>query len=140
MGDSINMAARLMCHPDATENILVDEKTYNICISSFKFTCLGETKVKGKPNPISIFRPESFIKHNVLKDEPQLKKIEAVSIIGRIKEKAAIRTLLGKITNRDQNGILVLEADGGQGLSTLVEFTKTEGMARGCNFWYILIF
>lgn len=136
MGDSINMAARLMCHPEAAENMLCDEKTYNLCIDEFQFSPLGETKVKGKSHPISIFRPTSILKDPIKKDD--VKKADlANTTIGRTKEKAAIVNMVGKLINRDTTGILVIEADGGQGLSTLYDLTRVEATIRGCILVYV---
>lgn len=132
MGDAINMAARLMCHPEAAENLLCDEKSYNLCRNDFEFKALGETKVKGKAHAIAIFRPVSEL------DEAARKKDEDSSvkrpIIGRISERSAIKSILAKMVNKDQSGILILEADGGQGLSTLYEYVRQEGAVRGCVF------
>ncbi len=126
------MAARLMCHPEAAENMLCDEKTYNLCINEFQFSNLGETKVKGKPNPISIFRPTAILKEPTKKDDAN-KPNFANTTIGRTKEKAAIKNMVGKLINRDLTGILVMEADGGQGLSTLYDLTRAEATIRGCH-------
>jgi hypothetical protein len=132
MGDAINMAARLMCHPEASENMLCDEKSYNLCINDFEFKALGETKVKGKAHPISIFRPVSEL------DDASRKKDDDNStktpIIGRISERTTIKSVLAKMVNKDQSGIVILEADGGQGLSTLYEYVRQEGAVRGCVF------
>ena len=61
MGDAINMAARLMCLPDAQGTILCDERTYNLCETEFQFEKMGEQKVKGKDYAISVFQPSAAI-------------------------------------------------------------------------------
>jgi hypothetical protein len=135
MGDSINMAARLMCHPEAEQNLLCDEKTYNLCRNAFEIKPLGETIVKGKANPISIFRPLSATKEiSDNKQDDESKKIEQnATFIGREKERTAIKNLFGKMVNKEESGILILEAEGGQGLSTLYDYSLTEAKIRGCH-------
>lgn len=126
MGDSINMAARLMCHPEAAENMLCDEKTYNLCKSLFSFQLLGETKVKGKAAPISIFRPVEAVNETEKKNDQS----QNLPLIGRIKERNAIRSKLGKYANRDVGSIMLIEADGGHGLNTLFDLIRNEALAR----------
>jgi hypothetical protein len=126
------MAARLMCHPEADRNMLCDEKTFNLCQNEFKFSNLGETKVKGKSQPIGIFRPMSELKEPLVNTEKITENVH--TMIGRNKEKSIIRSFIGKLTNRDTSSILLFEADGGQGLSTLFAFVKQEGASRGCHY------
>jgi hypothetical protein len=126
MGDSINMAARLMCHPEAAENMLCDEKTYNLCKSQFQFNLLGETKVKGKALPISIFRPVEILKEAEKKSETT----QSLTLIGRLKERTAIRSILGKYINKDIASTMLIEADGGHGLNTLFDVIRAEAASR----------
>ncbi|KAJ3330454.1 hypothetical protein HDU91_003571, partial [Kappamyces sp. JEL0680] len=97
MGDAINMAARLMCHKDASRGILCDEKTFNLCESDFQFENLGETTVKGKSSPIAIFRPVFAIpeadKNNTSNNTL------ASTVIGREAEKKAIMENLDQLAN-----------------------------------------
>lgn len=134
MGDSINMAARLMCHNDASRGILVDQKTYNLCEGEFEFESLGETKVKGKSEPITIFRPVFAIPEA----EKKTKNESAVSsdaVIGRDKEKKAILEVLQQLQSSPVVDILLFAADGGLGLSTFVNYAKTEAINQGCSIW-----
>ncbi|KAI9354579.1 nucleotide cyclase [Zopfochytrium polystomum] len=135
MGDSINMAARLMCHPEARNAMLCDEKTYILCKNEFEFEKLGETKVKGKANPIRIFRPLSA-RLEAIHDEAARAQISK-EIIGRAREKDLIFSVLHSF-DKEEVGVAVLEADGGQGLSTLFGFTKEEALGGGCLTWYVL--
>ena len=57
MGDSINMAARLMCLPIAQGSVVCDEKTRNLCQSEYIFSSCGQVNVKGKNHPIAAFLP-----------------------------------------------------------------------------------
>lgn len=126
MGDSINMAARLMCHPEAAENMLCDEKTYNLCKSHLQFKLLGETKVKGKSVPISIFRPVEILNEAEKKSEIN----QSLTLIGRVKERNAIRSILGKYGNKDISSTMLIEADGGHGLNTLFDVIRAEASIR----------
>lgn len=135
MGDAINMAARLMCHKDAKRGILCDQKTFNLCESDFEFENLGETTVKGKANPIAIFRPIFA----VLETEKNLVSPEAgVSslVLGREKEKKAIFATLDQLTNAPIVNNLFFSAEGGQGLSALANYAKAEALKQNCHFWY----
>lgn len=125
MGDSINMAARIMCHSEAACSILCDERTYNLCEREFSFQILGEVVVKGKKHPISIFRPVEIKETTNTSNRSQDEKFE---IIGRIKEKEAIRKAI-ESAPRTEPAVVILEGEGGQGLSTLVALSKREGAA-----------
>ncbi|KAJ3332066.1 Adenylate cyclase type 10 [Blyttiomyces sp. JEL0837] len=130
MGDSINMAARLMCHPEAQGSVLCDEKTYNLCESEFIFEKLGETRVKGKASAISIFRPNAVrVEANRMARRKVIKKED---LIGRDEEKMVIQSTLQSFEDEDGANVVILEADGGQGLSTLVDYTKEQSVNFGC--------
>ena len=132
MGDSINMAARLMCLPYAANSILCDEKTYNLSERDFFFDFLGEVNVKGKATPISTFRPKALRPENGKgssnRDNPR-------EICGRLVEKAAIINAITQHVDGEPSGLVVIESDAGQGLSTLVKYTKVEAMERNCHVW-----
>lgn len=132
MGDSINMAARLMCHNDASRGILVDQKTFNLCQGEFEFESLGDTKVKGKSDPISIFRPVFAIPEADKKTQNEA-TISSAAVIGRESEKKAITDVFKQLQSSPQVDILLFSADGGLGLSTLVNYAKTEAINQGCN-------
>jgi hypothetical protein len=131
MGDSINMAARLMCHPEAANSILCDEKTYNLCETGFVFERLGETFVKGKSKPINIFRPVRMEGNNRKKWE----NTKNVKIIGRTQEKKIIQDVLSSFEEEDGAGISVFEGEGGQGLTSLVAFIKKQCFSMGVLSW-----
>ncbi|KAJ3290499.1 hypothetical protein HK104_006720 [Borealophlyctis nickersoniae] len=118
MGDSINMAARLMCLSQARESLLCDERSFNLCAMEFLFEGLGEEKVKGKDRPISIFRPKS-IRSDAGKQHRGNGGGGRNMLIGRTKEKLVIDRALASHTTDDSAGVVIMEADGGQGLSTL---------------------
>jgi len=130
MGDSINMAARLMCidknnkamKPDG--NVFCDEKTFNLSCVECTFKPLGEIKVKGKDHSIPVYKALSI----------QEKKIEIDNdskIIGRVKERKIIDGLIEAHLVK-QTKIMIFEGEGGQGLSTLVKYTKNKAVQMNC--------
>ncbi|KAI8805688.1 nucleotide cyclase [Cladochytrium replicatum] len=137
MGDSINMAARLMMHHEAQESILCDEKSYNLCDRDFVFEKLGQTKVKGKSKPISIFRPKAVSTEDSQARRANIETNSSGTLVmfGRHNEREAIINALESQTRADTSKILTFQADGGQGLSTLVKFTQIEAIRHGCCPW-----
>ncbi|RKO96432.1 hypothetical protein CXG81DRAFT_10567, partial [Caulochytrium protostelioides] len=124
MGDSINMAARLMCHPEAHLSILVDQRSFNLCERILHFDSLGEVKVKGKTRPIAIFRPKE------LRIDPGSHRVSVhrnpADIIGRLLEKELVaRTLSYSQSDSEAKApLVIMMAEGGQGLSSMVDYTK----------------
>jgi hypothetical protein len=120
MGDAINMAARLMCSPKCNGILLCDEKTYNLCENEFSFENLGLLKVKGKAHPINIYQPKEAKEKTV-----QLAiTTEAEVFLGREKERAMLSKLLDTHVNTSGPRIMIMEAEGGMGLSTLARWTE----------------
>ncbi|KAI8916196.1 nucleotide cyclase [Gorgonomyces haynaldii] len=134
MGDAINMAARLMCLTDAKEGILCDIQTYNLCNGDFSFEDLGEVKVKGKAHAIPVFRPLSAIPQA---DGPSPKKgKESFTMIGRQTEKDAIQNVLDSFSQKTV-GCLLFQGDGGQGLTTLADYTFEQFASKSITHWYL---
>lgn len=121
MGDSINMAARLMCSPKAKGVILCDEKTYSLCENEFAFENLGLLKVKGKAHPINIYQPKEA-KELVL----NATAAETDIFLGREKERALISRLLDTHLTVTGPRIAIIEAESGMGLSTMARWTEKE--------------
>ncbi|KAJ1537230.1 hypothetical protein HK096_001501 [Nowakowskiella sp. JEL0078] len=132
MGDSINMAARLMFLPDAQNSILCDETSYNLSEREFVFEKLGEAKVKGKIRPIQIFRPKSIVPES---SKPNRAKVDGneIVLLGRAKEKKAIHDALNSLRSKVEiPKIIMTQSEGGQGLSSLVKFTQIESLKYNC--------
>jgi hypothetical protein len=132
MGDAINMAARLMCLPEAHNGMLCDERTYNLCAPFFSFESMGETYVKGKSTAISVFRPVTAIAdaelHKKAVNEPSV-------LIGRSVERQAIEQTVSSLGDPLAN-CLSFEADGGQGLSSLSQHVIDRLEAKKYPYWY----
>lgn len=135
MGDAINMAARLMCHKNASRGILCDEKTFNLCETDFEFENLGETTVKGKSSPIAIFRPIDAIAE-ADKNNKSSNVLLNSAVIGRETEKKAIITTLEQLSSSPIVDLNLFCAEGGLGLTTLVNYAKVEALKQGCHVWY----
>ncbi|RKO89320.1 nucleotide cyclase, partial [Blyttiomyces helicus] len=129
MGDSINMASRLMCHPEAEESILCDERSFNLCGDEFFFETLGEAQVKGKARPIAIFRPTGVRKEGARPTAPKS------ALVGRKAEQDVLSGELQRHCADPAARLVVVEADGGQGLTTLVTYSQMEARAKNCFAW-----
>ncbi len=115
MGDSINMAARLMCNKLATQSVICDERTYSLSENEFIFDNLGQIKVKGKTKPISIFKPKCA-KVNAPKD----------TFVGRQQERTFVQNYLHDQKSAPSPHFIVIESEGGLGLSTFSRWLKKE--------------
>ena len=135
MGDSINMAARLMCSVKAKNSILCDEKTYHMCESDFLFDNLGEIKVKGKSSPIVIYKPQKM-KPDSMKNQ---QAPESFVVIGREGERKLIEESLEAHAFSNGPRMLIIEADGGMGLTTLSRWTHGEIEKCGYRIGYFQI-
>jgi len=133
MGDSINLAARLMCHPEASNSLLCDERTYNLCDHYFVIEKLGETMVKGKEKPINIYRPKAA--RAEFEKDREIGIDKKFEIIGRAKEKAAVVDAMKKHGTDAGTHALIMEGEGGQGLSTLMKFAKIEAIQQNYIIW-----
>jgi ribonuclease BN (tRNA processing enzyme) len=111
-----------------------------LCENEYTFTSLGEAKVKGKKHPIQIYRPEGTregsakIVRNTVKTKNSIKaQSQNAKIIGREREIKVIRSMIEKMVREgeEEAGIVVVEADSGQGLSTLMSLTRQEALNRG---------
>ncbi|NJP05617.1 MAG: adenylate/guanylate cyclase domain-containing protein [Chloroflexaceae bacterium] len=57
LGDVVNLAARLMKAAEHDHSILCDDATYQTARSRMRFDTLEPITVKGKPDPIPVYRP-----------------------------------------------------------------------------------
>lgn len=132
MGDSINLAARLMCQDKANQNILCDDRTYNLSKRDFDFISMGTVVVKGKSDPIAIYQPLDMLtpalgaKHASKDGENKL--------IGRDVEKAKFIEVVDKM-KKGEFGRLVVEGEGGQGISSLSRHLADLAIERDMLVW-----
>jgi class 3 adenylate cyclase len=131
MGDTVNLAARLEDLSEAGE-ILVGETTYRLTAPLFEFQPLPPVKVKGKDQPVNVFR--------LLKAKAglggQLRGIEGLSspLIGRDVEVERLKAILIRL-EAGHGGVVSITGDAGIGKSRLVHELKLLYAQRGATRW-----
>jgi class 3 adenylate cyclase/tetratricopeptide (TPR) repeat protein len=119
-GDALNLAARLSDQAGAGE-ILVGYNTYHRAEGYFSFHELESTTVKGKADPISVYkvlsvadRPDSLHRSSGL----------SADLIGRDVELTQLKEAFGLLRN-NKGSIISVIGDAGTGKSRLVEEFRT---------------
>jgi predicted ATPase/class 3 adenylate cyclase len=114
MGEAIAIAARM---EEAAEpgTVLVSENTYHLVDQQFKWKSLGEIRVKGIQNPITVYQPLS-LRESL--DRPQDYEL-ASPLIGRNRQ---LQSLLDCVEDLQDGmgGIVTVTGDQGMGKSLLV--------------------
>jgi class 3 adenylate cyclase len=109
LGDTVNLAARLM--QAAPQNILCDITTYRATLNEIQYERLPDIMVKGKAEPIPVYRPQG------------LKSLDTsyrqVILIGREYETACLASHLYQL-QANNSGIVIIEGEAGIGKSRLV--------------------
>ena len=123
IGDVVNLAARLM--QAAPDSILCDATTYQAAQAHLNFEVLAPIKVKGKAEPVAIYRPLS----------PKAgASRQQTTMVGRENERdllaAQLQTLL-----RGTDGVVVIEGEAGIGKSRLVEEMLRQAQNLGVTSW-----
>ena len=123
MGDSINMAARLMFLKSAHRSMLCDDRTKELC-EHVEFEGMEPQKVKGKSYPINVYRPIR-IKEIVVENKTNL------SFIGRKKEIEIVHDAIRKHSVLGHSHIaLTVEGDTGTGVTTMANIIEEEVIAH----------
>jgi predicted ATPase/class 3 adenylate cyclase len=118
IGDVVNVSARLM--GAANGGVLCGETTRKMA-SGIKWLALEPIVVKGKANPLPVFRPVR---------PSQTTQIQRVmEIIGRAPERARIEARLDAL-DAGKGGVLLIEGDAGIGKSALREWMKSAAAER----------
>jgi predicted ATPase/class 3 adenylate cyclase len=117
MGDAINLAAR-MEQTAAPGTVQVAEDTYRLIAPAFDWQDLGEVQVKGKPQPLRVYRPLSA------KTQPgRLRGLESFGIssplVGREAEIAFLKARLESLSS-GRGACVLLIGEAGMGKSRLV--------------------
>jgi class 3 adenylate cyclase/tetratricopeptide (TPR) repeat protein len=133
VGDVVNLSARLMAA--SQQGILCDEATYEAAKNGIEFQPLEPIMVKGKKDPIPIFKPlRARSNKGRGKVEVRVQLPGSDQLVGRRKEIAAFREILGqldKATADSPSICLMLQGDAGIGKSRLVEeLRKMAGTTR----------
>ncbi len=120
MGDTVNLAARLMVVAGAGE-IYCNYETYRSAYGQMKFEALPPIEVKGKHGFIPIYRPIGL-------NDLQLSQLEHqesnIPLVGRQSEMTKLVACLDKL-DTGSSQILIIEGEAGIGKSKLLEsFTE----------------
>lgn len=120
VGDIVNLAARLMIV--ANEDILCDEATYQAAQGYLKFESCPPIRVKGKMEPIAIYRPTTQV---------QLSCRLRTPIVGRTAQRSLLAEKLEELRKDGVGGLVVIEGDAGIGKSRLVEDLLDRALSLG---------
>ncbi|NUM47344.1 MAG: AAA family ATPase [Anaerolineales bacterium] len=111
MGDVVNLAARLMMA--STSEIYCDTATYETTQSHLRFENLPEISVKGKTEPIAIYRPKRGQK-KITFTQPDSE------LVGRYSERAILSGQLQAFLRGSEHGLIVVQGEAGIGKSRLL--------------------
>ena len=106
IGNQVNLAARLM--QQAQTDILCDAETERATRGRVKFHSLPRFVIKGMPDPLPVYRPESL-----------QSKQETARLVGRTSEREVFEQAL-RDTKAGKSVAVSIEGEGGIGKSTLV--------------------
>eukprot|EP00835_Amoeboradix_gromovi_P004776 NODE_395_length_9429_cov_0.550054.p3 type:complete len:643 gc:universal NODE_395_length_9429_cov_0.550054:7582-5654(-) len=127
MGDSINMAARLMFLKSAHRSMLCDERTHELC-DNIEFEGMEPQKVKGKSYPINVYRPVR-IKDIVIENKKS-------AFIGRKKEMEIVQDAIRKHSVMGHSHITcTVEGDTGTGVTTMSSIIEEECITHEYLVW-----
>jgi class 3 adenylate cyclase/tetratricopeptide (TPR) repeat protein len=111
MGDSVNLAARLM--QNANGGVLCDSASFSRASADIIFAEPKFIKLKGKANPEQVHQPLSSGK--------SVQDGDSAPMIGRHEEKQLLKSRLEHLVAGDVSSIVFLEADAGYGKSRLTD-------------------
>jgi class 3 adenylate cyclase/predicted ATPase len=128
MGDVVNLAARLM--QAAAGGILCDEATVDATGGRMSFQPLASMKVKGKKDPVSVFRPEASetaapVVSSVASDDGE--------IVGRDDERARLAARVEALVDAKKGGRVLVEGEAGMGKSRIVAEAADAARRRGAR-------
>lgn len=113
IGDVVNLAARLM--QAAPDDILCDAATYRGAQARFTFEVLPPLTLKGKAEPVAVYRPLGQARRS------PLGQVSNTALIGRIKERQLLLEQLQTLSQTGQAaGMIIVEGEAGIGKSRLV--------------------
>jgi class 3 adenylate cyclase/tetratricopeptide (TPR) repeat protein len=138
LGAVVNLAARLM--QQAGDGVLCDTATAEAARSSLAFEPLGPVRVKGRADPVPVYRPGRPARGPALGRVRGPEPMRRVPLVGREEERARLAGALGRLAgDRDRDGdgrpdpvhVLVLEGEAGVGKSRLVAELVDQAVAAG---------
>jgi class 3 adenylate cyclase len=115
VGDTVNLAARVQSAAEPGE-LLVTQSTYKLAMGLFEFEDQGEIEVKGKAEPIHVFR--------AVKESHGAVRRRGISgldspLVGRSREFATLNQTIDEV-GRGNGSIVSLVAEAGLGKSRLI--------------------
>lgn len=128
LGDSVNTSARLMqaVLKAGGNDIFCDAATYQAAKSRIDFETLAPVMVKGKVEPIAIYRP---LQEKSVPLQPRRE------LIGRQTEKNVLSSALQSLMRGEIQGPIIIEGEAGLGKSRLVEEVRRQAQtARLVSF------
>ncbi len=131
MGDAVNVAARL---EDASEKgeILVGQDTYRLTAQLFGFETLNPIPVKGKTDPVQVYRLDRVKTKPTFDDGFAAQEI-AAPFVGREAEVQAFNDCVDRLIT-GQGGIISIVGEAGLGKSRLIAEIH-EGIPADRLFW-----
>ena len=134
VGDTVNLAARIQSAAEPGE-LLVSDNTYKLAKGPFEFEDQGEIDVKGKSDPIHVFR--------VVKESHGGVRRRGISgldspLVGRTREFATLNQTIEEVA-RGTGSIVSLVAEAGLGKSRLIaEWNRSviDSGAISADHWF----
>ncbi len=111
MGDVVNLAARLMMA--SANEILCDDATFETTQAHLRFEALPNISVKGKTEPIRVYRPKRGQK-KITFTQPESE------LVGRYSERAILSGQLHAFLRGNERGVILIEGEAGIGKSRLL--------------------
>lgn len=113
MGDSVNLAARLM--QNAKDGVLCDKSSFSRAARDVRFSDAKFIKLKGKANPEEVYQVIDLVNNQKLSKL----KTDASPIIGRKEERKLLSDKLENLIEKNEESIVFIEAEAGYGKSRL---------------------
>lgn len=130
MGDTVNLAARLMGKA-AVGDLLCDAATYRQAGEQLRFAALPAVQLKGKSSPLPVYRPLGAWPAGTATEPADLPEAAAEApLVGRQQELAQLEMLLDKLA-AGQGRVLLVQGEAGIGKSRLVRELLRRADQRG---------
>ncbi len=113
LGDEVNVASRLM-EAAAPGEIIISERVMQRVTGHFETLALPQLKVKGKSQPVPVYRVVGEINQS-----RQTKLVQGSRLVGRAAERAQLNDMLSALAEGKSN-VVVVEGEAGIGKSSLV--------------------
>ena len=127
LGDTVNLAARLM--QAAPKNILCDIVTYRATLNEMRYERLPVLRVKGKAEPVAVYRPYGLKALNAPRRQ--------ASLVNREHEISCLTNQLQSLST-GYSSVVIIEGEAGIGKSRLVGYLLEQ--AQQANIPYLVTF